>query len=294
MTTTALRTTGAGLPGRGPARAAAAAAARARWANLLWLLPVLALYAAGLLLPLGITVQRAFELGAAGWGELLQNSLFTGAALNTAIDSAGITVVAVLLAYSLAAAIWRSAPVTRAVLTTLVVIAFLTTVLVKVVAFNALLRDNGVVNTLLLALHAIDEPLRLFPGRPAMIICMIQFAVPFAIFPILGVMVRLDKRIEQAAESLGASPWRVFVHVVLPLTLPGVIAAALLVFVICTGFYVIPATLGTPRDQLLANIVALYALQLVDFKVASAVAMVLVVVVGVLTVLYQRAERATH
>lgn len=275
-----------------PARAAAAN--RARWGNVLWLLPVLALYAAGLLLPLAITIQRAFELGTTGWSDLLRNSLFTGAALNTALDSAEITIVAVVLAYSLAAAIWRCGPITRALLTTLVVIAFLTTVLVKVVAFNALLRDNGVLNTLLLALGAIDEPLHLFPGRPAMIIGMIQFAVPFAIFPILGVMVRLDRRVEQAAESLGASPWRIFVHVVLPLTLPGVIAAALLVFVICTGFYVIPATLGTPRDQLLANIVALYALQLVDFKVASGVAMILVVVVGILTVLYQRAERATH
>jgi ABC-type spermidine/putrescine transport system permease subunit I len=286
--------TGTDASRQSPARAAAAAASRARWGNLLWLLPVLTLYATGLLLPLGITVQRALELGLAGWSELLRNSLFTGAAFNTAIDSAEITVVAVLLAYSIAAAIWRSGPITRAVLTTLVVIAFLTTVLVKIVAFNALLRDNGVLNTLLLAMHVIDEPLHLFPGRPAMIIGMIQFAVPFAIFPILGVMVRLDRRIEQAAESLGASPWHVFVHVVLPLTLPGVIAAALLVFVICTGFYVIPATLGTPRDQLLANIVALYALQLVDFKVASAVAMILVVVVGILTVLYQRAERATR
>jgi ABC-type spermidine/putrescine transport system permease subunit I len=290
---TVLRQTGTDAAGQGT-ESAAIAARRDRWGNLLWLLPVLALYGAGLILPLGITAQRAFELGTVGWSDLLRNSLFTGAALNTAVDSAEITVVAVLLAYSLAAAIWRSGRVMRALLTTLVVIAFLTTVLVKIVAFNALLRDNGVLNTLLIALGAVDEPLHLFPGRPAMIIGMIQFAVPFAIFPILGVMVRLDKRVEQAAESLGASPWRVFVHVVLPLTLPGVIAAALLVFVICTGFYVIPATLGTPRDQLLANIVALYALQLVDFKVASAVAMILIAVVGILTVLYQRTERATR
>lgn len=290
---TVLRQTDTDAVGQGLQRAAVAAS-RERWGNLLWLLPVLALYVAGLILPLGITVQRAFELGAAGWGDLLRNSLFTGAALNTAVDSAEITVVAVLLAYSLAAAIWRSGRIMRAFLTTLVVIAFLTTVLVKIVAFNALLRDNGVLNSLLLALGVVDEPLHLFPGRPAMIIGMIQFTVPFAIFPILGVMVRMDKRLEQAAESLGASPWRVFIHVLLPLTLPGVIAATLLVFVICTGFYVIPATLGTPHDQLLANVIALYALQLVDFKVASAVAMILVVVVGILTVFYQRAERATR
>jgi putative spermidine/putrescine transport system permease protein len=165
---------------------------------------------------------------------------------------------------------------------------------VKVVAFNALLRDNGVLNKVLQALGLIEEPWHLFPGRPAMILGMIQFAVPFAIFPILGVLLRLDARIERAAESLGASPWRVFVHVVLPLSMPGVIASALLVFVICTGFYVIPATLGTPRDQLLANVVALYALQLVDFNVASAVAMTLVVVVGTMTLFHRRAERAAH
>jgi ABC-type spermidine/putrescine transport system permease subunit I len=277
-----------------PLRAPRRAAGVAQWGNALWLLPVFALYAGGLLLPLGITVRRAFDLGWKGWGDLFANSLFSGAALNTLIDSTEITVVAVLLAYTLAAAIWRSGPVMRAALTTGVVIAFLTTVLVKIIAFNALLRDNGVLNALLLWLGVISEPWHLFPGKPAMIVGMIQFAVPFAIFPILGVMVRLDDRIERAAESLGASPWRVFLHVILPLTMPGVIAAALLVFVICTGFYVIPATLGTPRDQLLANIVALYALQLVDFNVASAVAIVLVVVVGVLTVFYQRAERAAY
>jgi putative spermidine/putrescine transport system permease protein len=100
----------------------------------------------------------------------------------------------------------------------------------------------------------------------------------------------MDRQLEKAAESLGGSPIRVFIHVIFPLTLPGIIASALLVFVICTGFYVIPATLGTPRDQLLANIVALYALELLDFRVASAIGAVLIVLVSCLTVLYQRAE----
>lgn len=275
-----------------PPHAAPSASRPSSKTALLWLLPLFALYAAGLVLPLGITILQAIDLGITGWRDLMANSLFTNAAWNTVIDSAEITIVSVVLAYGIAAAIWRGNSTTRAVLTTLVVISFLTTVLVKVVAFNALLRDNGAVNAALLALGVISEPLHLFPGKPAMIIAMVQFAVPFAIFPILGVMVRMDERIEQAAQSLGASAWQVFVHVVLPLTLPGVIASALLVFVICTGFYVIPATLGAPRDQLLANVVALYALQLLDFQVASAIAMVLVVVVSVLTALYQRAERA--
>lgn len=259
-----------------------------------WLLPAFVLYAAGLFFPLGITLSRAVDLGSAGWLDLLTNPLFTRAALNTLVDSVSITIIAVVLAYAIAAGIWRTGPYTRVVLITFVVITFLTTILVKIVAFNALLRDGGLLNFILLSLHIIDAPLRMFPGRPAVIVGMVQFVLPFAIFPILGVMLRLDQRLEMAAQSLGASALRVFLHVVLPLTWPGVIASALLVFVIATGFYVIPATLGAPRDQLVANVIALYALNLVDFNTASAVAAVLMVVVGVLTVLYQRAERAAR
>jgi ABC-type spermidine/putrescine transport system permease subunit I len=130
----------------------------------------------------------------------------------------------------------------------------------------------------------------MFPGRAAMVIGMIQFALPFAIFPILSVMLKMDRQLEKAAESLGGSSVSVFLHVIFPLTMPGIIASALLVFVICTGFYVIPATLGAPRDQLLANIVALYALELLDFRTASAIGVILIFLVGCLTVLYQRAE----
>ncbi|MFT7533475.1 MAG: ABC-type spermidine/putrescine transport system permease subunit I [Gammaproteobacteria bacterium] len=263
---------------------------RGRWLNLIWLLPVLVLYAVGLVFPLAITVQRAIEHGVSGWSQLFSNSLFTGAASNTLYDSSLIMVTSIVLAYSVAAAIWRSGPMIRTVLIAIVVITFWLTVLVKIVAFNALLRDNGVLNTLLIALGFIDTPIRMFPGRIAMIVGMIQFALPFAIFPILGVMMKLDRQLEKAAESLGGSPISVFIHVTLPLTMPGIIASALLVFVICTGFYVIPAALGTPRDQLLANVVAIYALELLDFRTASAIGVILIVLVSFLTVLYQRAE----
>lgn len=266
---------------------------RGRWLNLLWLLPVVVLYAAGLIVPLLITFRRALELGFEGWHGLFTNSLFVGAAANTFYDSVLITLISVTLAYSVSAAIWRSGPLTRTVLIAVVVITFWLTVLVKIVAFNSLLRDNGVLNTLLLWLGIIDEPIRMFPGRAAMVIGMIQFALPFAIFPILGVMLKLDRQLERAGESLGGSRLAVFLHIIFPLTLPGVIASALLVFVICTGFYVIPAALGAPRDQLLANVVALYALELVNFKTASAIGVVLVLVVSVLTIFYQRAESRT-
>lgn len=256
--------------------------------------PIVLLYLIGLVLPLYVTLERAVQLTWTEWRELLVDPLVLNAAVNTIIDGVVITIISVVLAYAIAGAIWRSTGYIRAILTTLVIIAFLTTVLVKIVAFNALLRDNGVVNFMLMSLHIIDKPIHFFPGLPAVMIGMIQYVLPFAIFPILGSMLKIDQRLEQVAEVLGASPFQVFRRVILPMTLPGVIASSLLVFVICSGFYVIPAMLGTPKDQLLANVIALYALSLVDFKSASGVAIVLVAFVGFLTIFYQKAVRRAN
>ena len=257
----------------------------------LYFVPIVVLYTAAMLLPLLITIRNSLALGGTGWINTIQDPLFIHASVNTAVYSCVITAVTVVLAYTVAAAIWRSGRIGRIILTSLVLLSFWTSVLVKIVAWNALLRNNGIFNSFLLSIGAIDAPLRLFPGAPAVILGMIQFVLPFAVFPILGVMLRLDRKLEDAAASLGSTPYRVFRYVIFPLTLPGVIASALLVFVICTGFYVIPATLGNPSDLMIANVVALYALQLVDFHVASAVAVMLLLIVTLLTILYQRADQ---
>jgi ABC-type spermidine/putrescine transport system permease subunit I len=166
-------------------------------------------------------------------------------------------------------------------------------VLVKIVAWEAILRDNGLLNTVLLRLGLIATPLVMLHASTAVILGMIQYVLPFAVFPILGVLLRLDPQLELAADSLGAGPLRSFCLVVLPLSAPGILAAFMLIFVICTGFYVIPAALGSPADGMIANVVAVYALQLVDFNEASAIGLVLVVAVLLLTVLYNRISRAT-
>lgn len=257
----------------------------------LYFLPIVGLYTAAMLLPLVITVRNSIALGGSGWISTIEDRLFIHASINTAVYSLVITCLTIVLAYTVAAAIWRSGRIGRIILTSVVLLSFWTSVLVKIVAWNALLRNNGIFNAFLVSIGAIDVPLRLFPGAPAVILGMIQYVLPFAVFPILGVMLRLDRRLEDAAASLGSTPYRIFRHVIFPLTLPGVIAAALLVFVICTGFYVIPATLGSPSNLMIANVVALYALQLVNFHVASAVAVMLLVIVTLLTILYQRADQ---
>jgi ABC-type spermidine/putrescine transport system permease subunit I len=254
--------------------------------------PVTLLYGIALVLPMATIVRYSSALGLRGWLDLLQSSIFVHAVSNTVVDSLVIAVIGSTLAYLLAGAIWRAGPSGRVILIALVVIPFWTSVLVKIVAWQAILRDNGVVNTILLRLGLIDAPLILLHARDAVMLAMIQFVLPFAVFPILGVMLRVDPQLERAADSLGASRWRAFRWVILPLTAPGIAAAFTLIVVICFGFYVIPATLGGPADGMIANVVALYALQLVDFNTASAIGLVLVVAVLLLSLLYSRTSRA--
>jgi len=256
--------------------------------ELSYFIPALILYTFSLFLPLVTILRNCLDLGLTGWRQLLVAPLFTRAVANTAIMSISIAVITVVLAYALAASIWRASPRGRTVLIFLVVLPFWTSVMVEIVSWQVLLRDNGILNATLMNWHIIDRPLPLLYAKTAVVLGMIQYVLPFAVFPILGVMLRLDHRLEQAAESLGATSVRVFWHIIFPLTVPGVLASLILTFVISIGFYIIPATLGGPDEMMIANTVAVYALRLVDFNRASAVGMVLLVVVGILTVVYHR------
>ena len=116
---------------------------------------------------------------------------------------------------------------------------------------------------------------------------MVHYVLPYAVFPIFAAMASIDDRLEKAAASLGASRSRLIGLIVLPLTLPGVYAAVLLVFIISTGFFITPLLLGGPRDMMAANLVDYYARQLVDFRAASALAVMIIVAVSVLVAVYQ-------
>jgi putrescine transport system permease protein len=138
-------------------------------------LPIAALYGVALVLPMAAIVTNAAALSAADWGDLLRSPIVAHAVHNTVVDSLIIAVAGTVLAYLLAAAIWRAGPSGRVVLIALVIIPFWTSVLVKIVAWQAILRDNGVVNTILLRLGLIDAPLVLLHAPVAVMLAMIQF-----------------------------------------------------------------------------------------------------------------------
>jgi len=258
----------------------------------LWLLaPVAILYGAFALVPFALIFRFALSDGGAPFRTVLRSPLLARAAVNTLIISTVTTIIALLLAYVLAAGLWRATPLWRRVLLAFVLLPFWTAVLIKNFAWAALLQDNGIVNTLLLQSGLIDAPATLLHNRFAVIVGMVHYVLPYATFPIFNAMQAIDGRIERAARSLGAGAGSVLRLIILPLTLPGILSAAVLVFVVSIGFFITPVILGAPSDMMIANLVNYYVRELVDFNAGSALAVLILGAVIPLVVLQQRLPR---
>ena len=155
---------------------------------------------------------------------MLRGRLLWRAAGNTVAISMVTTAVALLLGFLLAACLWRSRPAVRSLVLAFIMLPFWTAVLVKNFAWAALLQDNGVVNQALQAAGLTDAPVTLLHNRLAVVIGMVHYVLPYAVFPIYIAMRGIDGWVEQAARSLGAGGLAVFWTIVLPLTVPGLAA----------------------------------------------------------------------
>ncbi len=255
------------------------------------LLPLVVLYGAMVLLPLGITLYLSVADGGMHYAAVLQSRLLLRVAQNTAVISLITTVVALLLGYLLAAALWRARPAQRNLLLAFILLPFWTGVLIKNFAWASLLQDNGAVNTLLMVLGVTSGPTTLLHNRPAVIIGMVHYVLPYAVFPIYTAMQGIDRRLEQAARSLGAPARHVLWRIILPLTLPGVTSAGLLVFIISCGFFITPVILGAPSDMMVANLVDYYVHVVVDFNSAAALAVLILLAVLPLIIVQQLLPR---
>jgi ABC-type spermidine/putrescine transport system permease subunit I len=251
------------------------------------LLPVGLLYGALALLPIGVILRLGLSDGGAPLRLVLRSPLLLRAAENTVVISLVTTVVAVLLGALLAVAVWRAGPGLRGLLWGCILLPFWTGVLIKNFAWASLLQDNGVVNTVLLALGVIGHPLTLLHTRFAVIVGMVHYVLPYAVFPIFTALRAIDPLLERAARSLGAAPRRVVWWVILPLIAPGISNAALLVFIVSCGFFITPVILGAPSDMMIANLIDYYVHDLVDFNAAAALSLLILVAIAGLVVVQQ-------
>ena len=156
-----------------------------------------------------------------------------------------------------------------------VLLPFWSSALVRTFAWQVILRDTGIINTVLLDLGLVSEPLPLIRTTTGVIIGMSHILLPFMVLPIWAVLRRIDPEYSRAAANLGASPATAFRRIVLPLSLPGALAGCLLVFVLALGFYITPALLGGPRDQMISQLIVEQIEQQLDWGFAAAMSVLL-------------------
>ncbi|MCC5984525.1 MAG: ABC transporter permease [Rhodobacteraceae bacterium] len=246
-----------------------------------WLvLPAVLLLAAFFLWPVGELVARSFRDPAGAWvhyQRIWEVPAYLRILNRTLVISAMTTVICVVLAYPLAYRLVTASPMGRAVILVCVLIPFWTNLLVRSYGWIIMLNPQGVINSALMGLGLIDEPLRLVYNTTGVLIGMSQIMLPFMILPIAAVMARLDPKVTHAARSLGATPVQAFFKVYLPLTMPGVMAGSVLVFTISLGFFVIPALLGGSREILLAQLIEFNINQVLNWGLAAALSTVLLI-----------------
>ena len=217
--------------------------------------------------------------------------VFGGILLRTFGISALVTLWCLALGYPLA--YWLSTlPARRAnVLMIVVLVPFWTSILVRVAAWIVLLQSEGLVNHALQALHLTDHPLALLFNRTGVVISMTHILLPFMILPLYSVMTGVPPTYLRAAVSLGSTPLAAFLRVYVPQTYAGIGAGALLVFILSIGYYVTPALLGGPSDQMLSYYIAQYTNVTVNWGMACALGALLLAATLVLYAIYRRVTR---
>jgi putrescine transport system permease protein len=220
---------------------------------------------------------------------LVGDELYWRAYLNSLRFAATATALCLLLGYPMAYAIARAPARWRNPLLFLVILPFWTSFLIRVYAWIGILRPNGFLNNLLLWAGAIGEPLPLLNNGFAVTVGLVYSYLPFMVLPLYATLEKLDPSLLEAAADLGAPPWRAFRSVTLPLSLPGVAAGCLLVFIPAVGEFVIPDLLGGPDTLMIGKVLWDEFFTNRDWPVASAVAVAMLALLAVPIVLARRA-----
>ncbi|MDM9651547.1 ABC transporter permease [Pseudomonas wenzhouensis] len=197
-----------------------------------------------------------------------------------------ITAICLVLAYPLAYLLANLPTRQGNLLMILVLLPFLTSILVRVAAWIVLLQSGGLINSALISLGIIEQPLQLVFNRSGVYVAMVHIMLPFMILPIYSVMKGISPSYMRAAVSLGCHPFASFWRVYFPQTLAGVGAGCLLVFILSIGYYITPALLGSPNDQMISYFVAFYTNTTINWGMATALGGLLLAATLVLYVVY--------
>jgi putrescine transport system permease protein len=187
------------------------------------------------------------------------------------------TLLCLLVGYPFAYFVARSQPAVRTLLLLMVMLPFWTSFLLRVYAWKGLLTEQGIINHLLMALGLVQEPVQLLYNDISMLIGMTYVYLPFMVLPLYANLVKLDVRLLEASQDLGATPWQTFWLVTVPLSRSGIVAGSMLVFIPCLGEFVIPSLLGGAENLMIGRVVWDEMFSSNNWPRASALAIVMIV-----------------
>jgi putrescine transport system permease protein len=190
------------------------------------------------------------------------------------------TLLCLLIGYPMAYAMSRASKATQGILMLVIILPFWTSFLLRVYALEGIIRDNGLLNHALLWLGVIDHPLKIMRTTFAVYLGIVYSYLPFMVLPLFATLEKLDATLLEAASDLGSRPWRAFVDITLPLSMPGVIAGSMLVFIPAIGEYVIPALLGGPDNLMIGRVLWDEFFANHDWPVAAAVSVAFLVLLA--------------
>jgi putrescine transport system permease protein len=214
------------------------------------------------------------------YARLLSDSLYIRAYMSSIRYALGATLVCLLLGYPMAYAIARAPKAWRVTLLMLVILPFWTSFLLRVYAWIGLLKGNGFINNALISLGLVSEPLPLLNNSFSVVLGLVYGYLPFMVLPLYATLERLDPALLEAAADLGCRPWRAFLSVTLPLSLPGIAAGALLVCIPAVGEFVIPELLGGPGTLMVGKVLWDEFFNNHDWPAASAVAVAMLLLLA--------------
>jgi ABC-type spermidine/putrescine transport system permease subunit I len=239
-------------------------------------IPALILLFLFFLFPVVRMLGFSVETGTLDWyAKALGEGLYLQVFWNTFEIALLVTAICLLLGYPLGFLIATTTPLWATLGFIFVLLPLWTSVLVRTYAWMVLLGRNGVFNRWLIEAGIISDPLPLLHNFNGVLIGMVHVLLPYMVLPIYGAVRRLDPALVAAAEGLGASNWRIFWRIYLPLTLPGIFAGAVIVFVLSLGFYITPALLGGGKVMMVAVMIEQEVRQTLNWPFAAALSAVL-------------------
>ena len=197
------------------------------------------------------------------------------------------TLICLALGYPMAYAISRASKTTQSILLLVIILPFWTSFLLRVYALEGIIRDGGILNTVLLKLGLISHPLKIMRTSVAVYLGIIYSYLPFMVLPLFATLEKLDNTLLEAAADLGSPPWKAFLDVTVPQSIPGVIAGSMLVFIPAVGEFVIPSLLGGPDNLMIGRVLWDEFFGNHDWPVASAVAIAFLFLLAGPIALYQ-------